>query len=637
VPTPWIAPDEMVYGLLGQSLYGDGQLAILGGPTPYYSVVVPAAAGLPLSLDDLVLGHTLLKLAQAFVMSLAAVPAYLWGRTLMARRWALVAAALTLALPGLAYSGLVMTEVVFYPVFVLAAWAMAAALAEPTWTRQALFVAALCVALATRLQAVVLVPAFLTALALDALLARTSARLARFWPSLAAIALLAAGWIGWRRAEEGSLLAGYREAGGSYDASTAARFVAYHAGDLALLTGIFPLCALLLLLWQALARGEEDARVRGYLAVAVGTAFWLVLEVGVFASRELGLLAERNLIACAPVLFLGFALWLDRGGPGGYAARALAGLGIAAAVLALPLDDFVVPDALPHAFTLIPLADLRDGTSLDTLELVVSLAVGTAIVMLAVMPRRALAVLPAILLLALAAGSVSASREVAAQARAQQLRLIGPERRWIDSAADGPVAYVYDGQAYWNAVWENIFWNRRLRWVYDLPGTLVPGPLPQRALDVEPDGELRPDGMTAPARFVVVPSNFALRGERIGEAPQFGTDRQGLALWKAEPPLRLSTIISGLFANGDVDRVATLTAYDCDRGTFDTVLLVKEPQTVRVFLDGRPVRTETFAAAETWDLQVPVGGTGEKRSCKLKIVPSGLLGTTRFAFVRRSD
>ena len=44
VPTPWIAPDEMVYGLLGRGLYHAGHLAILGGSTPFYSAVVPLLA-----------------------------------------------------------------------------------------------------------------------------------------------------------------------------------------------------------------------------------------------------------------------------------------------------------------------------------------------------------------------------------------------------------------------------------------------------------------------------------------------------------------------------------------------------------------------------------------------------------------
>src|SRR5262249_56526031 len=133
--------------------------------------VVPAVVGLPLGIGDLTLGHSLLKALQALVMSLAAVPVFLWGRTLMATRWAVVAAVLTVALPGLAYSGLVMTEVVFYPVFVLAAWATAAVLASPTRGRQALLVGAVCLALATRLQSVVLLAAIATAFVLDAAMA----------------------------------------------------------------------------------------------------------------------------------------------------------------------------------------------------------------------------------------------------------------------------------------------------------------------------------------------------------------------------------------------------------------------------------------------------------------------------------
>ncbi len=634
VPTPWIMPDEPIYGLLGQGLYRDGNLTILGGPTPYYSAIVPAVVGAPLSLGDLALGYSLLKALQAVLMSLAAVPVYLWGRSLMSRQWALVAAALTLALPGLAYSGLVMTEVVFYPVFVLAMWAAAGALAVPTPARQALFVGVLCLALATRLQAVVLVPVFLTALGLEAALGRSRPLLRRHLPALVGIVLLGALWAAWRLAESGSLLAGYRDAGGSYAAGPAARFVGYHAGDLALLTGVFPSCALLVLLWSAVRDREADPRVRAYLAVAVAGAVWLVLEVGVFASRELGLLAERNLIAAAPLLFLGFALWLDRGGPGGRLVRGVAAAIVAAAVVLLPLGKLVVPDALPHAFTLIPLSHLRAVTSAGTMRLVVAFAVVAAAALFALVPRRALAVLPALLLVALAAGSVSAGREVTAQARDQQQRLLGSERRWVDAAADGPVAYVYDGQAYWNAVWENAFWNRRIEWVYDLPGTAVPGPLPQALLEVAPDGELRPGGAASPARYAVAPLQYAFRGERIADAPQFGTDRQGLGLWRLEQPLRLSTVTSGLFENGDVDREATLTAYGCDAGTFDAVLLVKEPQTVRVFLDGRLVARQAFETPTTWHPSVPVVAGSADRVCKLRVVPGALLGTTRFAFDR---
>ena len=351
-----------------------------------------------------------------------------------------------------------------------------------------------------------------------------------------------------------------------------------------------------------------------------------------FASRELGLLAERNLIAVAPVLFLGFGLWLDRGGPGPLLVRALAATAVAVAIVLLPLRKLVVPDALPHAFTLIPLWHLRELTSAGTTRLTVALAVVAAAALFALVPRRALVVLPALLFVALAAGSVSASREVADQARAQQQRLLGPVRRWVDDAADGPTAYVYDGQAYWNAVWENLFWNRRIRTVYDLPGTRVPGPLPQTTLVVGPRGELLPDGKPSDAAFAIVPLHIALRGEKVAESPQVGTDRRGLGLWRLDRPLRLDTITSGLFENGDVDREASLTAYDCRAGTFEADLLVKAPQTVSVFVNGRLVRRTAYPSATTAQVSEPASAENAEGTCKLRIVSDGLLGTTRFTY-----
>jgi hypothetical protein len=636
VPTPWIAPDEMIYGLLGRGLYQAGHLAILGAPTPFYSAIVPLITGLPLSLGDLELGYAILKVFQALVMSLAAVPVYLWGRSLMAKRWALTAAALTLALPGLAYSGLVMSEVAFYPTIIAAAWAAARTLESPTRGRQGVLVLASVLAVATRLQAVVLVPVFATAVALDSVIVRRRARLSVFLPTVAGAGLVGGLWVGWRLAAHASLLGGYRDVAGSYAFGRAARFVGYHASDVALLAGIFPLCALLVLLWGGLRRGEQDARVRAYLAVSTAAVCWFVIEVGVFASREVGLLAERDLIGLAPLLFLAFALWLDRGLSGGYRVRVLVALGVAGGVLSLPLGTLVTPAALPSAFSLIPLEHLRRLTSLHTTELVLGLAVAVAATLFALLPRRLGSLLPVILLLALTAGSVSASREAASQARAQKLRVLGPVRRWIDNRADGPVAYVYDGQVWWNAVWENVFWNRRIQWVYDLPGVRVPGPLPQESLDVLSTGELRPLGNGSSARFAVAPVNYAFVGEQVASAPQFGTDRQGLGLWKIDPPLRLSTITTGLLPNGDVDRIAVLNVYGCRSGVFDVVVLVKQAQTIRIEIDGRPAQRIEFATPTSSHLQYPihVSAHGSDRICRLRLRPGGLLGTTRFAFDR---
>src|ERR1051326_7759109 len=114
VPTPWINPDEVVYAELGRSLWHTGHMAILGASRPFYSLLYPALVGGPLSLGDAPIGYALLKWVQALVKSATAVPVYFWGRRLAGERWGLAAAALTLAVPGLAYSALVMTDVAFY-------------------------------------------------------------------------------------------------------------------------------------------------------------------------------------------------------------------------------------------------------------------------------------------------------------------------------------------------------------------------------------------------------------------------------------------------------------------------------------------------------------------------------------------
>src|SRR5688500_3139617 len=183
----------MIYAVLGRSLWETGRLDILGQDAAFYSLIQPALIGLPLALFDTALGYDVARVLEALVMSLAAVPIFAWGRRLMSERWALAAAALTLCIPGLAYTGLLMSETIFYPLVALAAWLAARALTEPTLRTQALLVGAVLLVVLTRLQGVVLVPAFVLAVALYALAGRTRAPFVRLWPSLAALAVIGAG------------------------------------------------------------------------------------------------------------------------------------------------------------------------------------------------------------------------------------------------------------------------------------------------------------------------------------------------------------------------------------------------------------------------------------------------------------
>ena len=374
-----------------------------------------------------------------------------------------------------------MTEVVFYPVLVCAAWSLAAALESPTLRRQLLFVALLAVAVLTRTQAIVLVVGFAGAVSLEWLFARR-VRLRVFAPAVIAIAALIATRFATSAVTGGSVLGGYDGADRGYAVGSALRYVVYHAGDLALLTGFLPFCAVGVLLAGAVAHGEDDPRLRAYLAVVTALACTFVIEVGVFASQNVHHLAERDLIALAPLFFLGFAVWLARGSGGRVARAAVAAVAVLL-VLLIPVGSFVTSVSLVDAFSLIPLHDLRGLTSSPVTAAVLAVGVVAAAALFVFLPRRRVVVLPVVVGAALVGGSVAASRQVVAESNVQRALFAGPVRRWVDTAAAAPTYYLYDQQTPANTAWQTLFWNRsitaRLRPAAVVP--VRPGPAAGRA------------------------------------------------------------------------------------------------------------------------------------------------------------
>lgn len=614
VPTPWIAADEMIYAELGRSLWETGRLDILGQDSAFYSLLHPALIGLPLAAFDTALGYDVARVLEALVMSLAAVPVFAWGRRLMSERWALAAAALTLCIPGLAYTGLLMSETVFYPLVVLAAWLAARALTEPTLRSQALLVGAVLLVILTRLQGVVLVPAFVLAVALYAAAGRTRAPFVRLWPSLAALAVVGAG-VGLMG------LGAYAPAGSAeYAVGDALRFGLYHAADLLLLVGIVPACAVAAL---ALAR-PDSPEVRAYLAVTFAFAAGFVAEVGLFASRYVGRLAERDLLGVAPLFFLGLCLWIDRGAPRRRVSSYVVAFAAAGLVLALPLGRLVHEAALPDAFTLIPVWELGNY------DAVVWTFAAVAVLAFALLPRRALVAVPLALALLFVAMSVSVSRYVASESSVLENSFFGgSDPAWIDAAADGDVAYLYDGEPHWNSVWSLVFWNRKLRQVYVLEKSpRVPGPLPQRRFDPFPTGVLGEGG----ANWVVGPApTFTFDGEAAASITQVGLVQAGLTLWRSAQSLQLQTVRTGVQASGDIYGPASMIVYGCSGGTFELTLIAKgSPVTVRLD-NGQSVQERTLAPEEIWRPSVPA--VGPAGVCSLAIGPSGIVGSTRFEYV----
>jgi hypothetical protein len=606
VPTPWIAPDELIYAELGRSLWATGHLALLGHATSYFSLVYPALAGLPLSLHDHQAGYNLLKALQAIVMSLAAVPVYLWGRELVSRGWALVAAVLALAPAGLAYSGLIMTEVAFYPLFVVAAWALARAVGTPTPRNQTLALGATVLLFATRLQAIVLIPAYLTAIGVDAAIARSWHRVRAHVPLLGGVAALGVIWSAWQLRNGGPLtkvLGGYQAAGETgYGVGAALRFIVYHFADVVLISGVVPFCALVVLTYLAASRGEDDPRIRAFLATTVSLTFWVTIQVGIFASRHVGYAAERNLFPLIPLLLLGLVLWLQRGAPRPPVASAAAAVAALLLLLAFPFESFTNVAATPSAFTQIGLLDLTPHVNLD---LVVPLAAAVLLAACALLSRRALVIGIPVLLLALgAAASVSASRFIVTQSQYVQYLTIGPDKTWIDDNANGSVAYLYSGQANWEIPWQALFWNRQFDEAGRFLGVPFPGGMPSPSIGPNADGTLVDDqtGQHLQADYVVTSQEFAMAGTEITRP------RPDTILWRVDQPPRLTRWLEGVAYEGLVPNSrARLYVYACNGGTMRGKLSADADRVVSVRRNGLAYKSFRLKAGQVAQFAIPVG------------------------------
>jgi len=370
--------------------------------------------------------------------------------------------------------------------------------------------------------------------------------------------------------------------------------------------------------------------VRAYLAVASSLAIWLVVEVGVFASRYSGRIVERNLIGLAPVLFIGLVLWLERGPAGSMVERAAVALGGLVVLVLLPVGTYVNIYGTHDAPTLVPLFQFSRATSLDALTRVYPAVVGVLAVVFAFVPRRRLRLLPVVLVLVFAGASVLVSRFAVEQARGEQRTFLGPDPSWVDHAVGTRTAYVYDGEPSWNGVWETVFWNTHIDRVIDLEPAAVPGPLPQAHATIRPDGIVAVTGKQP--RYAVASTWIQLAGKRKGQVVQQGLTQTGLVAWKLHRPLRILSRIGGLQVNGDIYRNDTghLVVYRCTAGTFHLTLLRKQATTVQVRVDGRVVREFVLGRAPSWHGDFPV--RGRHGTCTLEVHTTGLLGTTEFRF-----
>jgi len=641
--TPWIAPDEMVYGMLGEGLWSHGTLTLREFPSPYYSLLTPALIGAPLAALDLGDGIQWARLLQAVAMSLAAVPTYLWARRFATSWWAVAAAALVLASPLLHYAGFLMTEPLTLTVVTFALLMLARALEEPSMWRYGVFVAWATAAAAVRLQALVLLPAFLLAAVIDSLAARDRTRLRPLlW--FAALGAVAAGLVIGAMIAAGEELSTRRLLGAYTPVGEATGIgadrldeIAWHAFDVSVLGLGATVLAFAALAWVVLARRDVDPALRAFVSTGIAYAALLVVQVGLFAAVFVGSVAERYLITLLPLLAIGLGAWISRGAPRAGAVVVPAWILMIAGAALVPIGQLATGATLPNSPTVATLTRLgTDGWAARAA--LVGGAVAAGVLVLA-LPRRLAWVTAVVVGVGLAALSVDArSRIAAASAHEQRVAVGSTAPGWLDDAGVKSATLLVTGDRLWTATARTIFWNRAIDEALRLGASAAPFPPITASVGIRPDGTLvTASGAGLERPIVVTPSTVVLHGTEVAARPAGDSEAYGLVAWRPEEPVRVAYRTDGFLPNGDFTGTARVTVYGCRRGTLDVTILGKTGDPIEARVDGVAVqRLETpNGEAATYRIPAPRYADGSK-PCVFELDNPGYAGTTTMTFTGAS-
>ena len=314
---PTVFSDELLYAKLSQAIAAGHGLAIRGEHYAFPAPVAPLLQAPAWLLSSMTDGYAAAKLLNAVVMSAAVFPAYWLARSLVRRSFALIVATATIATPAMLYHAYLMSEAAAYPVFVLAVALLARAAAEPS-RRLGFAVPLVCaLAVATRVQFIVLPFAYLVAVA-----SCGRGRYRRYVLPLGLLALLGAAVALIPRS-----LGSYGDAGQyRYAPGAVAHWLLTNASLLPFSVGLAIVPGALLGIAFGLVRPRSHLD-RAVAAIAGTTAGLFLVEAALVSAGEAHRPLERYLFYVTPLAFLSFFAYVEHGAP-----RRIAHLGVAGVI-----------------------------------------------------------------------------------------------------------------------------------------------------------------------------------------------------------------------------------------------------------------------------------------------------------------
>ena len=622
---PFIMVDEIIWSEIARGIADAGEPLLRDVPDPGYSVVYPLLISPVYALfESLPDAYAGVKTLNALLMSLAAIPTFFLARRVVRDGLALLAALMAVAIPSLAYTGTVMTENAFYPLFLLAALVLVIVLERPTPLLVVGLLALVGLAFATRVQAVAIAAAVLLAPLVLAVFERRgfTATISRFRWLYGIVAAAAVAALAFQLAS-GNLLGAYSPVGErSYEIGEALRYLWWHVAELALYVLVIPLAATIVLVARA---RSLDVRLQALLAATVALTVCIVPVVATFASEFSDRIEERNMFYVAPLLCIALLAWIEQGAPRPRVLAVVAAVTSALLVVAIPFDRFLTTSAITDTLMLLPFWSLQDRIGEDWITLAALGLVAALAAAFLFVPRRYALALPLLVLglwiLAIRPiwWGTHGFERFSRGALFQGIRTA--DRDWVDAAlASGErAAFLWTGRTDRLTVNQNEFFNRRVGPVYYVTDP-TPGGLPETRVRIDPrtGAVTLPNGEPVRDRFLLADSSFEPDGTPIARDKGWG-----VTLWRVRTPLVSAVKVDGLYPNDTWSgEEVTYLRRRCQPGRLSVSLssdpsLFLEPQTVVAHSNGEVVGRVRLHPEGRAVLSVPVTPEPGTRECRV--------------------
>ena len=613
--TTTVFNDELLYAKLSQSIAAGHGLSIRGEPFFFPALLAPlvqAPAWLISSMPD---AYAAAKLLNAAVMSAAVFPAYWLARQLVRPSFALLTAAAAVATPAMFYHGYLMSEAVAYPVFLLAVAVIARALAGRS-NRLALEVPAVCLlAVAARVQFLVLPLAYLVGVAVCGRGVYRRHVIPAGLTALLVTALVGLpGVLG--QYGQASTQVGHAPGALAHWALTDGILLAYGLGLAVVPAAVFGLGLML-------ARPHAPMeRAVALLTVVCTTIF--VGQASLIAAGEAQRPLERYLFYVTPLLFLAFFAYVERGAPRRFLCSGLGCIG------ALLLSSVSLPGMTGTAAFFFDAPTLTGFAraafylgfpNASLLYVALPLALALLAFMLPLTRRGAphFFALVAIGLMGTAGTAVYATDRLAT---GWDARTFGSDPQdWLDRSGLGPARYLSLPKS-------NDFLGTQVEtWNRDLQGIVVlakpaPDPYPVEAAHVAPDGTLVIAGRPTQPQVLVVNVN----GSAIDlEGRVVARPREGLVAYRIPANAHVRSLARGLSPDGWAGKQLQYEVWPRQAGRYELTLALPDGAVARkaTLIAGDRKRTVVLRAAHDLRLSIPTTGAPLEL---LVEVPTSLLG-----------